>query len=998
MTRLPKFSDLRFASKILLLTSVLGLMAVVITAYALTSLRAIDQQYRSLIALEGQAALTIAETSRHLDRASRLAYTVLTEPDEVRMRASLQSLRATQSRYNAELGQLQKLLPAKGEQMQSITAASQRLFASAERVITAAARWRGDQALQIIHGEFEPVLQLLRADMDSLRDSTIAQFKAVSDELSTRTAQTVLVTALAVGAALVVVIPLSVYVAIAQMSRPLAQLTHTMQRMSQRHYDDAIVLTGRRDEVGQMANALRVFQRSMQREDRLAIELAASAQARRLSEQLVDLTSAIPGAVFQMQVAPDGLRRILFASEKAAHLHGRTIAQLQQAVQPAGREFLHASPQDVQTAHAAFVRSVHTLVPLNFDTQTTHGGHTRWLKTLATARRTPDGGALFNGVWLDVTEQKAQAQALMQAKSLAEKTADDKARFLATMSHEIRTPLNAMLGMTQLALRHAPDAPQRERIEKTLRAGRHLLNIVNDVLDIAKIEAGKMEIAPEDFAPRTWLEEIAELFAPEAQTKALVLHLHVAPTTPERVRGDRQRMSQILINYLNNAVKFTQAGTITVTVDTVDSVEPGDPGTLLRCQVQDTGMGIAEAEQALLFTAFEQGDASITRRFGGTGLGLAISRQLAQLMGGATGVSSVPGTGSTFWFTAGVDAVGSAAIVSPGEEASGATTRHAPSTQLPCADMPFAFGTRVLVVDDNALNRAVAQGLLELGGILVDEACHGAQALAMLEAASDHTYALVLMDMQMPVMDGLTATIALRQNPRFAQLPVIALTANASDADVQRVRAAGMQDHLAKPLLEEALWPCLRHWLPPAPSCAEREVARLDIDLLQELWAGLGDARARAVVAAFQQDGHARVARLQAHAERHNGLDWAAISKEAHDLSGSAGSFGLVRLGALAQQLHACAEQKHLASTHLALAKLLQCARVDLAALAHYMATHKPVREVTAEPVAKPLTTPITKLVAKPVAKPVAVPTSGPERKPRVQHKLEPQGALEKSV
>lgn len=926
MKRRFRFSDLHFASKILVLMGLMGLIAVLATAYALYNMQAVNQRYRSLIAHEAQGALTIAEAARHLDSASRLAYKVLTEPDELRMLASLRQLHATQSQYDAQLLLLEEVLPTKIEDIRSIAAQSQRLFESAAEVISAAARWRGDRALQIIHREFEPALGTIRANMDDLREGAISDFETAAAQSSEQTARTIVVTALAILGSLVLVIPLALHMAITQMSRPISKLTHTMERMSQRHYDDTIAFHDRDDEVGQMAKALQVFQRSMQREDRLTIEVAASAQARRLSEQLVDLISAIPGAVFQMQMAPDGLRRILFASEKAAQLHGRTTAELTQTEEPAGHEFLYASCPEVRKAHAAFVRSVNTLVPLNFDTQTTHDGKTRWLQTLATARRTPNGGALFNGVWLDVTEQKEHGQALTRAKNIAEKAAEDKARFLATMSHEIRTPLNAMLGMTQLALRYESEEPQRERIKKTLRAGRHLLSIVNDVLDISKIEAGKMALEAEAFAPREWLTDLEELFCPEAQAKGLNLQVHLAPTTPERVRGDPQRMSQIAINYLNNAIKFTQTGDITLLLDTVEN---SASGVFLRCQVTDTGMGIDERDQASLFTAFEQGDSSITRRFGGSGLGLFISRQLAELMGGAAGVSSTVGTGSTFWFTARVDVM-PAHTPAPANAGTEVVDRpmHSPyrSTQ-------FARGARVLLVDDNELNRAVAHGMLEVGGILVDEACDGTQAIAMLEAASEDTYALVLMDMQMPIMDGLTATTALRQNPRFAQLPIIALTANASDDDIARTRAAGMQDHLSKPLLEETLWCCMRRWVQLPKSPAPAPLVRVDVDRLVELHETLGPVRTNTLMVDFLQDCERRLARIEALTKHAHSLEWGALAQDAHDLSGSAGSFGLTQLGDLAYQLSTLAEQRDEAGARIAITAFLKHARMDLAAL-----------------------------------------------------------------
>lgn len=921
MTRWRRFSDWRFASKMLLLMGGLGLIAVSITSYALLSMRSASEQYRDLIAHEAQGALTIAEAASHLDSAGRLAYTVLTEPDEVRMLALLADLQGIKEQYDSQLAKLADVLPAKAGKIARIESESDKLFETAAKVITFASRWRGDTALQTIHREFEPSLRIVRSEMDAERDAALARFNLASEQLKHSAARTILITALAIVAALLLVIPLSVYVVTKQISRPISQLTRTMQRMSQRHYDDEITLGRRKDEVGQMANALQIFQRSMQREDRLSMEVAASAEARRLSEQLVDLTSAIPGAVFQMQMAPDGQRRILFASESAAQLHGRSIAALQHATEPAGHEFVTAAPQDVERAHAAFLHSARTLEPLDLDTEISHGNGLRWIKTLASVRRAANGEALFNGVWLDVTEQRKEAQALTLARNFAEKVADDKARFLATMSHEIRTPLNAMLGMTQLAVRHESDETQRQRIEKSLRAGMHLLNIVNDVLDISKIEAGKLVIDPEDFTAREWLEDLEDLLAGQAQDKGLALQWSISPNTPQRIRGDRQRMSQILINYASNAIKFTEAGSITISVD-ASAIDA--PFVLLRCAVTDTGMGISEGDQGALFTAFAQADSSITRRFGGTGLGLAISRALAELMGGAAGLTSRPGEGSTFWFTARVAAL---------PDAAGQVPRHrlgTPAVRVPLGGVKRRHGFRVLLVDDNELNRAVAHGMLEVAGITADEASDGAQALAMLDAAQDGYYALVLMDMQMPVMDGISAARALRQNARFAQLPVIALTANASEDDVARTREAGMNDHLSKPLLEGDLWRCLTRWLTLDAPASHSATPAFDATAVDALRDGLGAERANQLAATFLTDCAARLERLKAIAEAPQSVDWQALSREAHDLSGSAGSFGLTRLGDLAHHMRLCIDQRDDQAARRAIAELREHALSDL--------------------------------------------------------------------
>ena len=311
MTLTQRFANLALASKIVLLVALMGAVSVAITVYALTNMRSIDQQYRTLIATEARSALLLSEAALLLSDASRLMYAVLTEQEESAIRAALVPLAALQTQFGAKLEQTAALLPAKARALDAIAQQSRQAFLLAGDIVNAAGRWRGDQALRIIHGQFEPARQGLRSELETLSRDSVAGFEAAALELKRSTTRTIVTTAIAVGLGLALVIALSAWVALRQISRPIGQLTRTMERLTERHYDDpenliAPDLTKRRDEVGTMANALQVFKDSMQRADRLALEVAASAEAKRLSEQLVDLISAIPGIVFQMQVRRDG--------------------------------------------------------------------------------------------------------------------------------------------------------------------------------------------------------------------------------------------------------------------------------------------------------------------------------------------------------------------------------------------------------------------------------------------------------------------------------------------------------------------------------------------------------------------------------------------------------------------------------------------------------------------------------------------------------------------
>ncbi|MBL8385476.1 MAG: PAS-domain containing protein [Burkholderiales bacterium] len=531
--------------------------------------------------------------------------------------------------------------------------------------------------------------------------------------------------------------------------------------------------------------------------------------------------------------------------------------------------------------------------------------------TVIEVRGTPAPGGGFVTVYTDVTARREESRRLVEAREHAESAARAKSDFLATMSHEVRTPMNGVLGIAELLLDTALSAEQRDYVETIQRSGHALLEILNDILDLSKIEAGKLDIEAVAFDPVTALNDVVALSAPRASSKGLLLAGDVDAAVPRDVFGDPGRLRQVLTNLVGNSIKFTEGGEVRVAARVVSEVEDE---IMLAYTVTDTGIGMTPEQQQKLFQPFSQADASTTRRFGGTGLGLAICLRLVQAMGGAFAVRSAPGEGSTFEFTLRCKRAPAGASRAEAAEARAAVR----------------FRGRVLVVEDNAVNMKVARATLKGFGLEVVEAENGSLAL---DRIARETIDLVFMDMHMPVMDGLEATRRVRAAEAHGALagrrPIVAMTANVMSDALQTCREAGMDDFLPKPFARRQMIEVLSKWLPedapggaaPGPEAGPAPVAAAPAAVgtagTAEAHGDAGAAIDRAVFAQLAETMadelpalvadfiETTAAMLDALAAADPVADLATATRQAHTLKSSAAMVGAMRLSALARALEA---------------------------------------------------------------------------------------------
>ena len=601
----------------------------------------------------------------------------------------------------------------------------------------------------------------------------------------------------------------------------------------------------------------------------------------------------------------DSEQRCRFANRAYCDWFGKSLDQV------LGKTNVEIFGEEPSAERIEFARLALTGTPQKFESEEpgAHGRFGIWeVQYIPDVQRGEVRG--FFKLATDITASKrAQADLqtlnleLVAARDVAEDAAQAKSAFLANMSHEIRTPMNVIIGLTHLMLRDAHDTTTSDRLAKVGDAAMHLLDIINDILDLSKIDAGKLMLAPVDFSVDALLARAAALVTEGARRKGLALTVDRGDL-PQALRGDALRLSQILVNLLSNAVKFTARGSVVLRCDVL--AQNGADWTI-RFSVRDTGVGISTEAQERLFSPFEQADGSTTRRFGGTGLGLSIARELAQLMGGSVGVESELGRGSVFWFTAKLQAAGA-------QERNAPTPREAAVATLSVEQTlkERHRDARVLIADDNRINQELATELLRLVDLQVEVADNGRIAVDMARRGA---YDMILMDMQMPEMDGLEATRLIRKVPELDSTPIVAMTASAFGADRDACLAAGMNDHIGKPVNPATLYEKMLRWLdesrkaprptpvdsakppPPAPQATDvlDAIDALDVARGMSLFAGQRALYMQALgyFVDLYDDGLAAVDRYIAGAP---GATREAAGREIHSMGGAAAALGAVEL------------------------------------------------------------------------------------------------------